>query len=233
MRISSRAWLLAAGLAAPLLLGAAGACTSFAFDEEPAEAGSAEAAQPVDAPTAQDDAARPSVDADVDAADGEAGPADGGALVVFITLIGYDVTTSAAADATCNVEANGRLPGTFRAWFPGPATDAPKRVFGDGGLTRGPWVRPDGMVVAQTSAAFLNANTTSLLAPISVTATKQINNGAVWTGTKADGSRGIVCPQVVPTRGTSSSTNGRWTDDDAGFTAVCPASLFLYCFQVP
>jgi hypothetical protein len=214
------------------LLVAATSCTSFSTDAEP------DGGVGSDAAVAETSSPPPDGDLPGDAAPTEGGDPDGGAdasskLIVFVTAIGYSVTTAAAADTICAAEAKGRLPGTFRGWFPDGSKTAPERIFGTSPQPRGPWFRPDLVEVAATQLAFVKADATPLLAPISVTATLETRNVSTWTGTRADGTRGIVCPQTVPTKGSSTSVGGAWTDDPGSFTANCGSSLSLYCFQVP
>jgi len=208
------------------------ACTTFTPDDSPRlDGGPGEGGASADGALAQDDARPPGPDSAVDAGDG--GPDGGGKPIVFVTSLGYAVTTAAQADTICASEAKSRLPGSFRAWFPEGALAAPQRVFGPTTKGHGPWIRPDGVVVAATDEAFVNAAAVPLLAPISVTATMETRNLSTWTGTRQDGGLGIVCPQTIPTKGLSSKLDGAWTDEPGNFTATCDSSLALYCFQVP
>jgi hypothetical protein len=162
--------------------------------------------------------------------------ADGGPrkLIAFVTTLGYaGVTTKQSADAKCQAEADGRLPGKFVAWYSDFTESAPARLVDSNGVpVVGPWFRVDGKRVAATRAALVIAKVTPLESPINLTATNKTNNGAVWTGTHADGTVGETCPgSTKPTTGAPDHVGQAWTDQ-AFFAATCADSLGLYCFQV-
>ena len=214
-----------------------GACESFSStapgDEEDASS-AADATAPeessVPAPATADaanagDGATPG---------GDAGDAGARRLRVFITDVGYaDATTPAAADAKCQAEAKGRLPGKFVAWFSSNAAPALSRlVAGDGAPVDGPWFRVDGARVAVNRAALVDTMNVPLESPINLSATGTLfPSSSVWTATLADGGVGNLCPGMNPTKGGSGQVGPGWTEH-AFFVAACGNSLSIYCFQV-
>lgn len=221
------------GVASLVGLAATGGCGRFA-GEDPADAG-AEASL-VDGATV--DGAPPGVDgspgdAGSHDADGDAGTKK---LVVFVTVSSYsDVTTSAAADVKCAAEAAGRLPGKFVAWFPEtgiPREPAVTRLVDSMGKpVDGPWFRPDGARVAASREALTLTAAVPLENPISINAAGTLATGNAWTGMRADGGIGTLCPDSNPTKGLVSATGPDWTETSV-FTATCGSSFGLYCFQV-
>lgn len=233
--MSARAALVASGVTSVLAIAAiaaTGACGRFA-SEETADA-AADAPPGVDGAT--DDASPPGVDSGTGDAGADAADAAPAKLVVFVTVSSYsDVTTSAAADVKCAAEAAGRLPGKFVAWYPGtevPALPALERLVDSGGKpVDGPWFRPDGARVAASRDALTNTAATPLEHPISINAAGGAATGNAWTGTRADGGVGTLCPGTNPTKGLVSAVGPGWTETDA-FVAACGNSFGLYCFQV-
>ncbi|MDB4944183.1 MAG: hypothetical protein JWP97_3717 [Labilithrix sp.] len=218
-----------------IAVGAVSACASFSAVDGPADASDLDA-RPLDAgdlDVATGDG--PSDAEDIDARV----PPDGSApkLLAFVTAGGFgDVTTVAAADTKCKLEAAGRAAGRFVAWYSSATAAAPDRLRnGAGALVDGPWYRPDGKRVVATRLGLTQTKEKPLENPINVTLLNTTMGGGVWTGTRADGSRGTMCPVppggTPPTTGTSASVDGGWTDQTF-FTASCGASLPLYCLQV-
>lgn len=182
-----------------------------------------------------------------DAAAGDADPSDARArdtgasdagpprLVAFVTAVGYaDITTVASADTKCRAEAEGRLTGTFVAWFSSAVAAAPSRLVDSKGMpVDGPWFRVDGLRIAATRSALLATSSVPLENALTLTATGKVMGGAVWTGTHADGAIGSLCPAGAnPTTGAANQVGPAWTEQTF-FTATCAnTSLALYCFQV-
>jgi hypothetical protein len=165
-----------------------------------------------------------------DAAD----PADAATgLIAFVTSVGYaDVVSAVTADTKCVAEADGRLPGKFVAWFSTPSVPAPARlVNAKGAPLDGPWFRVDGRRIAASRSALVSAVQTPLENAITLTATGKTMGGGVWTGTRADGGTGILCPLPTPTTGSAGDVGVAWTEQSY-FTAHCGDSLAVYCFQV-
>jgi hypothetical protein len=189
------------------------ACTSFGAESEPPAVGRADAATESAADAAPD--------------------AAGGRLYVFVSSVGYaDVLTPEAADAKCRAEADGRLAGTFKAWFSAAGVPAPSRlVDGRGNPVDGPWFRVDGKRVAASRAALSNTASVPLEAAPGLTATGKPQSGAVWTATHADGTPGVTCPGAAPTVGSPDQVGPAWTEQGF-FVATCGSSLAVYCFQV-
>lgn len=208
----------------------AAACSSFGSDGGVHDASTGEAG-------VADEAGSPSENVSADAAaDGPVSPsdasADAGSLRAFVTSVGYQVSTAANADTLCAAEAIGRLPGKFVAWFSTPTVPAADRlVDSKGAAVDGPWYRVDGKRVVASRAALLATTTTPLENPIAVTAVGASSSASVWTRTLADGGIGKACPDSPATAGIASKTDPQWTEQTV-FTATCPASLALYCFQV-
>jgi hypothetical protein len=211
---------------------ATGSCTAFSPNNPNADpdSGSADAAQP-SPPLA--DAGLADASALVDASDDADTPDAGTKLIAFVSVTGYsDVTTTAAADAKCLAEAEGRVSGKFVAWLSSTTTAAPARLVSSKGPVNGPWFRRDGKRIVKTRFDLTNTALVPLENPINITAAGTTQNGSVWTGTKADGGRGKICPDLPPTSGTALESGPKWTDQN-DFTAGCGnTSLLVYCFQV-
>lgn len=154
-------------------------------------------------------------------------------LRAFVTTVGYaDITTSASADAKCSAEASGRFAGKFVAWLSAEGVSAPARLVDQSNHpVDGPWYRLDGKRIVANRAALSNTSMVPLENPIDINAAGVKATPSVWTGTKADGSAGAICPAPSPIAGTAGQTGPMWTEQKF-FTAACGSSLGLYCFQV-
>ena len=141
-------------------------------------------------------------------------------------------TGLAAADAICQSlakTANLDNYGTFKAWLSDRTSDAKDRIKSP----YGPWVRLDGILVANSPADLING---ALLAPINETETTVYLAGeASWTAT-ANGSK-------------VASTCNSWASDDSGdsggygaidlasamwstwYSGHCDTLLHLYCLE--
>lgn len=141
----------------------------------------------------------------------------------------------AAADAVCQSLAAGAglaNASAFKAWLSDSASQAAQRL-----TSNGPWVRVDGVPVADSLADLTDA---SLFTGISVTELGVYTSASVWTNTTANGNRDspvstLTCDgwssadaahesQV----GDSSLSFGAWSD--AGY-AACNTQRALYCFE--
>jgi hypothetical protein len=118
-------------------------------------------------------------------------------------------TGLAAGDAICQARASAAgLANTanFKAWLSGSATDAIDRLTSDG-----PWVRPDGVKVADNKADLTDG---SLFTAISQDETGIYwDNRAVWTGTFDTGIK-------------TSDTCNDWTDGTNAFNGIFGTSTF-------
>jgi hypothetical protein len=164
--------------------------------------------------------------------------------IVFISSVGGQgdlsewpgagsATGVAAGDAVCRNLANtAGFANTvkFKAWLSDSGSTGVSRLAGGG-----PWVRPDGVKVADNAADLTDGE---LFAPINVTNTMQYDFGTgVWTGTLETGTMAAsMCSDWADTtaQGTAGSAvhaDGSWTD----FTQlVCSGGTFsIYCFEGP
>jgi len=140
----------------------------------------------------------------------------------------------AAGDAICQARASAAgwaNASVFKAWLSNSLVDAQERI-----LSTGPWVRPDGVIVA--------TDKTDLLDGILFTGISQDEFGnyagsnRVWTGTAIAGLRTLEnCNDwsmsdnlLMGTRGVSSYTLDGWTNDYAS-TSCDTTSMHLYCFE--
>lgn len=156
---------------------------------------------------------------------------------VFVTSVAYGVgandathfNSQATANQLCTTRANNAgMPGNFVAWLSSgtlPAKDA---------LTARGWVRPDGLPVLDSMAAF--ASTGQFFNPITRTeANVDIATTArVWTGTNDNGLALNTCTDWTNTTGTASvgrpfAGSGWWTRNNT--TLACSSTANLYCFQ--
>ena len=155
-------------------------------------------------------------------------------------------TGIAAGDAICRNRAKaGGLanPQRFKAWLSDSTTDAIDRLVSDG-----PWVRPDGVLVAQSRSDLAGG----VFSSISVdeygtyfTEFPEYNNGDTWTGTNGSGRGGGVrhCnnwtnadPEEVGAAGTAIMALEHWASElasvpDSAFELACSSSLRLFCFE--
>jgi hypothetical protein len=142
----------------------------------------------------------------------------------------------AGGDAICIAQAtDANLPNaaSFKAWLSTTAVDAADRITSDG-----PWMRRDGVLIAQSKADLLDG---TIFTSINRTATDQPYGPAyVWTGTADDGTKAAnTCNDW--TNGTSgangaygdnsSTTQPReWSGDAASYN-YCDRGDRLYCFE--
>jgi hypothetical protein len=98
----------------------------------------------------------------------------------------------------------------------------------------GPWVRIDGIKVADNKSALIN---TGLAVSINVTEAGDYSNGWVYTGTLADGTAEMTCSDwtsnsdgLTGNSGSSAINGSSWTDYLN--PAQCSFTTFnLYCFE--
>lgn len=143
-------------------------------------------------------------------------------------------TGIAAGDAICRARAQaGGLPNTstFKAWLSNSTVSAIDRL-----TLNGPWVRPDGVKVADNKTDLTDG---SLFTAISQTETGTYVSPDVWTGTENNGQlysrfSGICNDWTSSQAGTegvsgeSSLSYGYWSK--LGFSQ-CFNNLALYCFE--
>lgn len=138
----------------------------------------------------------------------------------------------AAGDAICqSLAADASLPraSSFKAWLSDSTMDAVDHITSDG-----PWVRIDGIKVAENMSSLVN---TGLLTSISVTETGEYRPQNVFTGTIPAGTIGASScsdwtsknPVVTGTRGNSAYSLTDWTEW-AGPTN-CEGQNPIYCFE--
>jgi hypothetical protein len=131
------------------------------------------------------------------------------------------VSGVAAADAVCRSGAAlAGLPhvASFKAWVSVPGADAVSRFVADG-----PWVRPDGMVIAGDRAALASG---LLIAPLNQTPFgTYLGNEGVWTGTSSDGlSKNPECLSWTSASAGQKGTSGVVQYADASWTEFYAAS---------
>jgi hypothetical protein len=136
-----------------------------------------------------------------------------------------------AGDNICAARAQAAgLTGTFKAWLSTGLVNAVDRLASDG-----PWVRLDGVKVADTKADLTDG---SLFAPINVDETLTYWGGfSAWTGTGSNGQATTsTCsnwtsgsPALSGTRGIASDAADDWSD----LSAPCDRDfeIGLYCFE--
>jgi hypothetical protein len=139
-----------------------------------------------------------------------------------------------AGDKNCQLlaqEAGLRDPESFKAWLSDGSTSAPSRF-----VNHGPWVRPDGILVAASLAELTGRRLTSSI-HVMETGAYHIN-ASVWTGTLATGAAdAATCASWHSATGTdyglygrATSTLGDWTEL-ASFRACNYSQRNLYCLQ--
>jgi hypothetical protein len=137
----------------------------------------------------------------------------------------------AAGDAVCRDLANAAAFANtvnFKAWLSDSGDSAVSRLAGGG-----PWVRPDGVKVADDTADLTDGD---LFAPINVMDTMQYDSGTgVWTGTLETGAMAAsMCSDWADTTaqgrsGSAVHTDGSWTDFSQ---LVCSGGFYrIYCFE--
>jgi cysteine-rich repeat protein len=160
-------------------------------------------------------------------------PSESGRLA-FVSSTPFAVAGGiAAADAHCQSEATGSLPGTYKALLATTTAGASSRFD----LSGAPWVRLDGVAVVESAADLASG---VLLAPINLGAdgsTSYFNHG-VWTGasspatpsasaTESCGDWGATSGEGQ--RGRTNRSNPTWFADN---TAACDStSMLVYCLQ--
>jgi len=138
----------------------------------------------------------------------------------------------AAADNICLLRAMAAglpHPEEFKAWLSTSTVNATDRfTFG------GPWVRPDGVIVAHTKAELISGE---LHAPINQSASGEyLANLGVWTGSSATGAgSGIDCNDWTSDDGGDSGTAGAANAIDDWYQAwssyPCSGTASLYCLS--
>lgn len=141
-------------------------------------------------------------------------------------------TGLAAGDAICRLRAAAAglpVPDSFRAWLSDSTAGAASRIPFDG-----PWVRPDGVRIADSKTDLTDGK---LLSALNVTESgAYLALGSAWTGTLSDGSADAdTClgwtsadPTDRGTAGRPTLTEPSWTDSVAN---GCIAELHLYCLS--
>jgi hypothetical protein len=137
-----------------------------------------------------------------------------------------------AADEICATRAaEAELPGSYVAWLSDDTTNANDRIKDARG-----WVRVDGQAIADR---FTDLTTFGPVVPIALTESGADvrGNGAVWTGSNADGSKAsqLTCASwtagegVAATVGDQAGVAGTFA---ATIERVCTESQRIYCFGV-
>jgi len=156
-------------------------------------------------------------------------------VAAAVTINTYaNITNAMEADEKCVGEANGRLTGKFVAWFPDGTKAAIDRLVNPrtNQPLNGAWFRIDDKRIVKARLDLGRAAMVPLENSLSVDAARNLQTGAAWTGTLANGTKGVTCPNPNPTIGTVTAKDETWTDEVA-FAASCAATSFhLYCFQV-
>lgn len=144
----------------------------------------------------------------------------------------------AAGDAICQARAAHIVPPVadptkFKAWLSVTGTNAVARL-----TSSGPWVRPDGIMVAKDKSAL----TFGLISGWLFTSISQDENGNYsafrpWTGTNYDGTAlaGQTCNDwadgTTGSNGEFGNGAGASTDWTAWGSTTCDATYSLYCFE--
>ena len=142
-------------------------------------------------------------------------------------------TGLAAGDAICrSLAATAGLSnaGSFRAWLSDSGSNAVGRLNSDG-----PWVRVDGMMVAESKSALVNS---WLLTAINVDENGDYDEGDPnWTGTLSTGNKSIYhCSDWTSSSGSDLAFYGySGRADGSGWstfnTIPCSINLPFYCFE--
>jgi hypothetical protein len=137
-------------------------------------------------------------------------------------------TGLAAGDSICQSRADAAgLEGTFKAWLSSSTVNAKDRLISDG-----PWVRLDGVKIADSKADLTDGR---LFSSINLMINGQyISNYAVRTGTNSDGTKAAATCEDW----TSASATGKigiaahagasWTDKG---DSSCESTFSIYCFE--
>jgi hypothetical protein len=135
-----------------------------------------------------------------------------------------------AGDTICQSRATtAGLTGNFKAWLSDSTTNAVDRITSDG-----PWVRLDGVKVADNKADLIDG---MIFTSINVTdaGEYEASDLGVYTGTDYNGVKTFdTCNDwssysVNANIGVADSADSNWTDRDG--VLPCTASLKLYCFE--
>ncbi len=137
-----------------------------------------------------------------------------------------------AGDAICRSRAAAgglRFPDSFKAWISTSAENAPDRLN-----FNGPWVRLDGVVIAQSKADLLDGEVFGPVGQTEVGA--YVGNYSVLTGTTSSGVWGTEdCDGWTSALATDHTTTGRSNDvvrwTDPGYHSQCDQLSRLYCFS--
>jgi hypothetical protein len=140
---------------------------------------------------------------------------------------------TAAGDAVCQADAASHgfdNPTRFKAWLSDSGSNAIDRL-----ATNGPWVRPDGVPVAQSKSELASGE---LFAPLNVNPLGNYQgNQTVWTGTNPQGMGTSsncggwsgAAANLSGDIGITDRSSSRWT---SGFgPQTCDRNGVLYCFE--
>jgi len=142
-------------------------------------------------------------------------------------------TGLAAGDAICQylaTDAGLEAPGSFLAWLSNSTTDAIDRFSYDG-----PWIRVDGVKIADSRADLVDGE---LFSALNVKEDgKYLGNYGAWTGTSTSGlGTGDHCdgwtsadPATNGTRAVVNATGANWTEKNA--MQCSDGGMRLYCFS--
>ena len=161
--------------------------------------------------------------------------------IVFVSsvMVPPDMGGLAGGDAKCNALAkSANLPGTYVAWLSDSSTSARERLTPGAG----PFVRVDGIVIAEDIPDLLDGNITN---PISITEKGKPFQPMVWTGTDASGTgeNGFYCADwsmsstaVKAIYGKAGRVDKSWTDIgtrniNCSVSPDSSVTISIYCFQ--
>lgn len=167
------------------------------------------------------------------------------AAFVFVSSALYpsDLGGPFGGDNLCQgLATDAGLPGLYQAWLSIDILAAPDHIT----ELPLPYIRPDGVLVADSFAALVEGMPAKLKASISVTETGEalkldrqtcLSGPPVWTGTDETGlavpagnCNGWETPEAIDpaTAGKATATDGSWT---RGCTLKCADMAHLYCFE--
>ena len=169
-----------------------------------------------------------------------------GDLVTEAGTIGYIGTDGLeAGDHICQVRADeAGLPGNWKAWLSKQGADASANDRINATTAPGPYLLPNGTVVANTWDDLIDSFNNPLLAPINITEENNVTaSSVVWTSTGTNGnsyqadhcdgwtSAVTVRPSQLPKGrwGDPTSVNSLWTA--RGPQKDCDTEAALYCFK--
>jgi Divergent InlB B-repeat domain len=162
---------------------------------------------------------------------------------VFVTkplaALAPNALTLTGADTTCNQEASGTFPGTYKAWLSTSTESAKDRlVFASGGAARG-WMRPPDVAGGYVGTPFVDTVADLIAGKIyspvlyDKTSTRLTQTDQVETGTGSSGVLTSNCSNWSVTVGTATSgvPTGTTSYFTQGFAVACSASTGrVYCF---